>query len=470
MIATAPSHVNAFHEAKREILTRLGPQVIARELQSAGLRIAGDPSDPSSSGYVKAHGMGRADRNASAGFNVDTGHYKDHGGEGESLGFFDFMVKYGEHADFTSALRHYADLTGVALPQSQSRKRRDADIVPDDCREQRRANREAELRNAPRCSNPFFISKISKDGHLRGIGVRCSKWACPGCATILRGRWIDHFRETLPNYDTLIAQGKPYGWLSGVDYLRCKIDNTQWPALRKRLGRILDCFKDYAFNDRVMEKAGRLSKGPSESNYSEMPEPRYVRLKHNDGTSTVWIFVWGINPGFDHKFRRTFNAEGFAAEETSTFIAMVEDIESVGGRIGEKRCVSVSENWRLPKEEQPEPEGEFLRTHPGARAKDFEQAAEKYELTSFREVPNTDRFPNIFAGVKVMLPKVKHNGKKWEREDTLAFLDVVDQIVRERQSRAVPRPNVPASGYREKAIPASCDISEAELAELWATV
>ncbi len=100
---------------------------VAEEYSALGLDLNG--STPSSEGWIDCHAYGRDDRNASAGINVRTGRYKDHGGDGDNLSLWDFAVKCGRFADWKEARQYYADKVGVKLGGKKKKKEPDENLT-----------------------------------------------------------------------------------------------------------------------------------------------------------------------------------------------------------------------------------------------------------------------------------------------------------------------------------------------------
>ena len=106
-------------EAKRDVLSALNIEAEARAL---GVEFTA--SKPTAKGWLVCRGRfldgGRVDNNASAGINVSEGpfigRYKDFGSGGKTINFFDFAVQCGRYPDYKTALKHYAQQTGVKLP------------------------------------------------------------------------------------------------------------------------------------------------------------------------------------------------------------------------------------------------------------------------------------------------------------------------------------------------------------------
>lgn len=96
--------------AKEEILAGLN---VESEYQNLGVKFSRSAS--SSKGWRECHALGREDADPSAAVNTRTGVYKDSGGAGEVLGFFDFAMRHGGHGRWIDCMRHYADRAGVTL-------------------------------------------------------------------------------------------------------------------------------------------------------------------------------------------------------------------------------------------------------------------------------------------------------------------------------------------------------------------
>ncbi|MCG6157101.1 phage/plasmid primase, P4 family [Rubinisphaera margarita] len=112
-----------YKTARAEVLARAD---VVSEMKAWGVRFA---SERESSGWVPAHGLDREDQNPSAAVNLsddrfERGTFKDHATQ-ERLSFFDVAVRLGQFPDFHSALRHFAEKTGVDLPGRSQAKSRD---------------------------------------------------------------------------------------------------------------------------------------------------------------------------------------------------------------------------------------------------------------------------------------------------------------------------------------------------------
>jgi hypothetical protein len=108
-----------WQDAKREVLSALN-----LESEAVALGVEFTASKPTAKGWLVCRARfldgGRVDNNASAGINVSDGpflgRYKDFGSGGKTINFFDFAVQCGRFTDYKTALKHYAQQTGVKLP------------------------------------------------------------------------------------------------------------------------------------------------------------------------------------------------------------------------------------------------------------------------------------------------------------------------------------------------------------------
>ncbi|NDF13049.1 MAG: hypothetical protein EB060_09600 [Proteobacteria bacterium] len=108
----------AWDEARLEILSKVD---VEAEYIRWGCRIAGEPGGD---GWQSCYSMGRDESTPSAGINVGDGphrgRYRDFGSSGNdsSLSFFFAAATFGGIASAREAVKHYADVTGVKLPES----------------------------------------------------------------------------------------------------------------------------------------------------------------------------------------------------------------------------------------------------------------------------------------------------------------------------------------------------------------
>ncbi|MDA0283741.1 MAG: hypothetical protein O3B86_10340 [Planctomycetota bacterium] len=94
---------------------------IPAEYQELGIKFP-DGAEPRSNGWLACFAAGREDKSPSAAINVTSGHYRDLGGDNDSLSLWDFAAKYGPFADWKEAFQGYAKKSGVQLPHSKKRK------------------------------------------------------------------------------------------------------------------------------------------------------------------------------------------------------------------------------------------------------------------------------------------------------------------------------------------------------------
>jgi hypothetical protein len=89
-----------------------------------GVKFTAKP--PSASGWKECHAIDREDSSPSAAVNVGRtsarGRYKDLGGDGLSLGFFDFAARFGGFSDWREARRHFATAANLSLPRGAEPK------------------------------------------------------------------------------------------------------------------------------------------------------------------------------------------------------------------------------------------------------------------------------------------------------------------------------------------------------------
>lgn len=87
------------------------------EYQALGVNINGH--DPNADGWITCHAVGREDRTPSAAVNVQTGRYRDLGGQGLSLSLWDFAATFGKFSNWREAREEYARKAGVKLPSGR---------------------------------------------------------------------------------------------------------------------------------------------------------------------------------------------------------------------------------------------------------------------------------------------------------------------------------------------------------------
>jgi putative DNA primase/helicase len=97
-------------DTKRDIISRLD---VAGEYRELGVVFSSQ--HPSPKGWLECHAVGRKDDRPSAAVHLPTGIYKDSGGGGVVLGFFDFALRHGPWGRWIDCIRHFADKAGVPL-------------------------------------------------------------------------------------------------------------------------------------------------------------------------------------------------------------------------------------------------------------------------------------------------------------------------------------------------------------------
>jgi len=107
----------------REILFQLD---LKAEAESLGVVFTSD--QPSDKSWLSCHAINREDSNASAAICIAStdgilGRYKDQGGEGLSLSFWDLAARLGPYSDWKAARDHFASKAGVELPNSDGNTR-----------------------------------------------------------------------------------------------------------------------------------------------------------------------------------------------------------------------------------------------------------------------------------------------------------------------------------------------------------
>ena len=104
-------------DANRQILDGLN---IEQEYRALGVRIPSG-AHARATGWMTVHAVGRDDSTPSAEINVGDGpakgRYRDFGGDGRSVGLFDFAAQYGPFGgDWRAARNHFARQANVKLP------------------------------------------------------------------------------------------------------------------------------------------------------------------------------------------------------------------------------------------------------------------------------------------------------------------------------------------------------------------
>lgn len=99
-----------FSELKAAIIKSLD---LVKEYSELGIKFT-EKRDGNSKGWMPCHAYGREDKSPSAAINLETGVYKDQGGEGLCLSLFDFSVRIGAFGDWKAALSEYAKKSGLS--------------------------------------------------------------------------------------------------------------------------------------------------------------------------------------------------------------------------------------------------------------------------------------------------------------------------------------------------------------------
>ena len=92
---------------REQILAKLN---LAAEFEAMGVELVGAANE---AGWMACRAVDREDSSPSAAVNVQSGHYRDLGGAGLFLGFFDFAVHLKKFSSWMVARDHYAAIAGV---------------------------------------------------------------------------------------------------------------------------------------------------------------------------------------------------------------------------------------------------------------------------------------------------------------------------------------------------------------------
>jgi len=104
------SSIADWQELNRRILAGLDLQAEFAEL---GIDITA--GEPKSDGWMECRAVGRDDVNPSAAINIQSGRYRDLGGEGLSLSLYDLAVHLKRFSRWQDARDHYAAKAGVSI-------------------------------------------------------------------------------------------------------------------------------------------------------------------------------------------------------------------------------------------------------------------------------------------------------------------------------------------------------------------
>lgn len=115
---------NPAEQFNKDILRALD---IAAEYRALGVELVGSAGDGKEWVSCWAYGRPHGD-SPSAEVNVKTGRYKDFGGDGVNMSFWDFAASTGLFADWRTARDHFAAKAGVETPKKKKTKRPDKDL------------------------------------------------------------------------------------------------------------------------------------------------------------------------------------------------------------------------------------------------------------------------------------------------------------------------------------------------------
>ena len=99
-----------WHKLEDDIVQRLD---VRGEFANLGVEFVGKVRE---SGYAECKAWGREDKSASACVNIDTGHYKDSGGDGKEITLWQFACNAGRFPTWQEARQYYASKVGIELP------------------------------------------------------------------------------------------------------------------------------------------------------------------------------------------------------------------------------------------------------------------------------------------------------------------------------------------------------------------
>lgn len=107
---------NAWREAEAKALGTLN---LRAEYAALGVRLC--DGEPSRSGWLSCHAVGREDSTPSAAIHVATGRYRDLGGDGLSLSLWEFAARFGggRWPTWKESRAYYLEKAGVKLPRGR---------------------------------------------------------------------------------------------------------------------------------------------------------------------------------------------------------------------------------------------------------------------------------------------------------------------------------------------------------------
>jgi len=103
-------------ETNSKIINQLD---IKAECEHLGVQFAKD--EPGEGGWLSCYAVDREDKRPSAGVNVNSGWYTDHGNSDNDCSFFDLAARLSGFTDWRDAQKHYAEKVNVELPNSRKK-------------------------------------------------------------------------------------------------------------------------------------------------------------------------------------------------------------------------------------------------------------------------------------------------------------------------------------------------------------
>lgn len=163
---------------------------IRDEYRRLGVEVMGQ--SPDANGWIPARAFGREDRNPSAAVNVQSGRYKDFGGEGENLSLWDVRSRLNGCSDWREARSHYAAQVGVELSREHAKHQRPEDTLD------------------------FRPWTEGIDNLLRLWSTVHKPGTSPEAVKLIGGRWAHHHGDVvvaMPIYGKGLTATGPVGWV-----------------------------------------------------------------------------------------------------------------------------------------------------------------------------------------------------------------------------------------------------------------
>jgi hypothetical protein len=174
-----------WQEHKAQILASLD---LRQEFETLGLDVTG--REPGPDGWLECRAIDRDDNTPSAAVNVTSGWYKDLGGAGQSLSFWDLAVSLKRFPNWKTARDHYAAKAGLTLNG-----------------------------NTPRdpAEHLAFMPWNDNSANLITLWCRHKPGVTPEAVQAAGGRlarYCDQYTVvTLPIYGPALVQAEPVGWV-----------------------------------------------------------------------------------------------------------------------------------------------------------------------------------------------------------------------------------------------------------------